>query len=353
VVSLAEVLRRHWPEYERQFGAQILPSHRRAVQAILSCRTATLGGEVYRCPDCCKDHFVYHSCNHRACPQCGNAEATEWIQRQKRKLLPVPYYLITFTVPEGLRPWLRSHQKAGYRWLLKESAGTLQDVAGREKYLGAELGILSVLHTWGRQLQFHPHVHCVVPAGGLRSDGLQWRRPKSADFFLPQNVLAARFRSRLKAVLAGQPTASQIPKGVWKQQWVVDVQGVGHGEAALKYLSAYIYRTALGSQRILQDQDGQITFKYKDSEEQQWHTLTLRAVEFIRRFLQHILPQGFQRVRYYGWWSAAAAAKWRRILTLLCWNIPDCPPSLPKPLPLCPDCGQPLHWVGTFPRAPP
>lgn len=353
MLSLAEVLRRHWAQYERQFGAQILPSHRRAVQAILNCRTRALGGEVYRCADCRRDHFVYHSCNHRACPQCGNADATEWIEGQKLKLLPVPYYLITFTVPEGLRAWLRSHQKIGYSLLLKESAGALQDVARREKYLGAELGILSVLHTWGRQLQFHPHVHCVVPAGGLRPDGLRWCRPPSPDFFLPQIVLAARFRSRLGAALQGQPDSAQIAAWVWRQEWVVDVQPVGSGETALKYLSAYVYRTALGSQRILGEQAGHLTFKYKDSADRQWHTLRVSAQEFIRRFLQHVLPQGFQRVRYYGWLSAAADTRWRRILGLLDHTPPARQPKAPKALPLCLLCGARLVWVGRFIRGPP
>jgi hypothetical protein len=331
----------------------MLPSHRRAVQAILSCRTAVLGGEVYRCAGCRTDHYVYHSCNHRACPQCGHAEATEWIGCQQLKLLPVPYYLITFTVPEGLRAWLRSHQQAGYSALLRESAGTLQDVAGRDKYLGAELGFLSVLHTWGRQLQFHPHVHCVVPSGGLRSDGLRWCRPPSPDFFLPQAVLAARFRSRLQAALQDQPDARQIPAGVWRQKWVVDVQPAGSGAAAIKYLSAYIQRTALGSQRILQDQADHVTFKYKDSEDRQWHTLQLCAAEFIRRFLQHVLPRGFQRVRYYGWLSAAADTKWKRILTLLNWKVATPPLPAAKPAPLCPHCGAALFRTGLFIRGPP
>jgi len=353
VVSLAEVLRRHWPEYERQFGAQLLPSHRRAVQAILTCRTRALGGEIYRCDACCTDHFVYHSCNHRACPQCGHADATEWIARQKLKLLPVPYYLITFTVPEGLRAWLRSHQKLGYALLLKESAGALQDVAQRDKHLGAQLGMLSVLHTWGRQLQFHPHVHCVVPAGGLRKDRLRWCRPKSPDFFLPQMVLRDRFRNRLKAAVQGQPDSAQIPAGIWQQKWVVDVQAAGSGEAALKYLSAYVYRTALGSQRILKDEKGQVTFKYKDSEDQHWHTLSLAAREFIRRFLQHVLPKGFQRVRYYGWLSPAAHTRWKRILVLLDWAIAALPPPAPKQAPLCAHCGGPLFWIATLIRGPP
>ena len=175
MIPLAEVLRRHWPAYERQFGADILPSHRRAVQCILACRTRALGGELYRCPDCGTDHFVFHSCNHRACPQCGNADATDWIEHQKLKLLPVPYYLVTFTVPEGLRAWLRSNQKLGYALLLRESAETLQDVARQPKYLGAQLEALSVLHTWGRQLQYHPHVHCVVPRSEERRVGKECR----------------------------------------------------------------------------------------------------------------------------------------------------------------------------------
>jgi hypothetical protein len=313
------------------------------VQCILACRTGALGGELYRCPDCGTHHFVYHSCNHRACPQCGDADATEWMERQKLKLLPVPYYLVTFTVPEGLRSWLRSHQTLGYALLLRESAGTLQDVASQPRHLGAQLGSLQVLHTWGRQLQFHPHVHCIVPAGGLREDGLRWMRPPSPDFFLPQAVLADRFRHRLKGRLAQEhpQELARIPSGIWRQKWVVDVQSVGSGEAALKYLSAYVYRTALGSQRLLTDQGGKITFKYKDSEDQRWHAMTLPVMEFLRRFLQHVLPKGFQRVRYYGWLSPAAKTRWERILALL-----DCKPAAlqasPAVPPLCPRCASPL-----------
>ena len=210
-----------------------------------------------------------------------------------------------------------------------------------------------MLHTWGRQLQFHPHVHCVVPAGGLRADGLRWCQPKSADFFLPHKVLAARFRTRLKAAFHGQPDTTQIGSQVWRQNWVIDVQQVGSGEAALKYLSAYVYRTAIGAQRIIADQDGQITFQYQDSGERQWHRLTLRAMEFIRRFLQHVLPKGFPRVRYYGWLSAAATAKWKRILSLLDWKPPALTAVPPPPPVSCPSCGAPLFRIGLFTRGPP
>ena len=209
-----------------------------------------------------------------------------------------------------------------------------------------------MLHTWGRQLQFHPHVHCVVPAGGLRPDALRWCQPKSADFFLPQAVLAARFRTRLRAALQLEPDAADIPAVVWRQKWVVDVQPVGSGQAALTYLAAYVYHTALGSQRLLKDADGQITFKYKGSDDGQWHALSVSAPEFIRRFLQHVLPRGFQRVRYYGWLSAAATARWQRILSLLAWQPPT-RQVVSAPSPLCPGCGAQLLWIGTLVRAPP
>jgi hypothetical protein len=352
VVALAEVLRRYWPQYERRFGSAILPSQRRAVQAILTCRTPALGGQLYRCADCRRDHFVYHSCNHRACPQCGRADAAQWVEQQQRKLLPVPYYLITFTVPEGLRLWLRSHQKEGYTLLLRESATTLQEIAAHPKYLGAELGFLSVLHTWGRQLQFHPHVHCVVPAGGLRTDRLRWCRTPSPDFFLPQQRLAARFRTRLKAALLQTPGATAIPGSVWRQKWVVDVQQAGSGQTAIKYLAAYVYHTALGSQRILSADDDHVTFKYKDSGEQRWRILRLSAYEFLRRFLQHVLPKGFQRIRYFGWLAPAAKNRWERILALLDHTPPPKVPVVP-PLPICPCCKKPMTLLALLPRPPP
>jgi hypothetical protein len=260
--------------------------------------------------------------------------------------------LITFTVPEGLRQWLRSHQKEGYAALLRESAATLQDVAANPKYLGAELGLLTVLHTWGRKLQFHPHVHCVVPAAGLTADRLRWRRPPSADFFLPQPVLAARFRTRLKTALLKLPDSAAIAQPVWRQKWVVDVQPAGSGETAIKYLAAYVYHTALGSQRILNADHGHITFKYKDSDNQQWHTLQLSATEFLRRFLQHVLPKGLQRVRYFGWLAPAAKARWQRILTLLDYTAPV-KVLLLRPTPVCPCCNKPMRLLAELPRPPP
>ena len=354
MIPLAEVLRRHWPAYERKYRAHLLPSHRRAVAAILSCRTPALGGQLYRC-DCGQQHYAYHSCNHRACPRCGHADATEWLQRQRRKLLPVPYYLVTFTVPAQLRPVIRSHQKSLYPLLLRESAGALRDIARDHKDLGAQIGCLALLQTWTRDLRYHPHVHCVVPGGGLSADRLRWVRPKREGYFLPQSVLALRFRSRLRQVLRQQHPQLyvQIPPAAWALAWVADVQPVGTGQPALKYLAAYVYRTALSAERIVADDGHRITFTYKDSKDRSLRTVRLPAERFLHRFLQHVLPRGLQRVRHFGFLSAAAKIQWQRVLALLDWLPPPRTPVPPSPAPLCPRCHKPMALIGRLPRAPP
>ena len=361
MIPLADVLRRHWPAYERTYRARLLPSHRRAVAAILSCRTPALGGQLYRCDSdesragCGKEHYAYHSCNHRACPKCGHADATQWLDRQRRKLLPVPYYLVTFTVPAQLRQVIRSNQKVCYPLLLRHSAGALQDVARDHKDLGAQIGLLAVLQTNTRDLRFHPHVHCVVPAGGLSANGLRWVRPKRDGYFLPDGALALRFRTRLKhALQQDHPTLYvQIPRAAWSLKWIVNVKWVGRGEPALKYLAAYVYRTAFSAERILSDDGHTITFTYKDSQERRTRTLSLPAEQFLHRFLQHVLPPGLQRVRHFGFLSAAAKTKWNRILALLDWKLPALAPAPSLPPPLCPCCHRPMTLVGQLPRAPP
>jgi hypothetical protein len=354
MVSLAEILHAHWPAYARTFGHAIPPAQRRAVQAILSCRTPDRGGQLFRC-DCGAFHFAYHSCGHRACHQCGQGDAKDWAQRQQNKLLPVPYFLVTFTVPEELRATIRAHPHELYAALFAHSAGALHDVALTQ--LGVQPGCTGVLHTWTRQLIYHPHVHYLVPGGGLTPDGLRWKRVNDPEFFLPTRVLAARFRNQLRQGLEceHQELLKQIPARAWRAAWVVQVQPVGRGQTALRYLAAYVQKTALSASRLVACDERTVTFSHQDRATGQTKTLRLSGQEFLRRFLQHVLPPGFQRVRHFGWLSPAARKRWQRIHALLDWKPAASPEASAAPswTPKCPRCHKPMRLLGTFARSPP
>jgi hypothetical protein len=361
MVDVADIFRAVWPGYVAKFGRLIPPEQRAAARAILRCRTPALGGQLYRCDSdesragCGQVHYTYHSCNHRACPKCGYDDNAQWLAKQQSRLLPVPYFLVTFTVPEELREPIRSAMKLWYGALLKESAGAVQDVAAQEKFLGAELGLLAVLQTWTRDQRYHPHVHLLVPGAGLSADGLRWKRLKNPHYFLPQNKLAARLKGRLKAWLKQDhpELLAQVPAKVWWRDWVPDVKAVGSGAAALKYMAAYVSRGPLHPSRIQSWNGTDVLFRYRDRNRVE-QSCRLNGQEFLRRLLQHVPPRGFQRVRHYGWLSGAAQAKWQRILALLDWKTPPSTlvprPSIP---PLCPTCGKPLRLIGTLPRQPP
>ena len=360
-MSLADVLSAHWPAYVAKFGKLIPDAQHAAVRAIRRCRTPALGGSRHRCA-CGAEHFAYHSCNHRACPRCGRDDAAAWLAQQRTRLLPVPYFLVTLTVPEQLREPIRAAMTSWYGALLKEGAGALQDLAAQPKHLGAELGITAMLQTWTRDLRYHPHVHLLVPGGGLTANQLRWVRVKDAEYLVPQVKLAARFKGRLKAWLqAEQPELFKaVPAKVWWLKWVADVQAVGSGEAALKYLANYLCKPPLHDTQIEAWDARNVTFRWRDNSDgrreqgggRQQHC-TVSGSEFVRRVLQHVLPKGFQRVRHYGWLGAAAKAKRERIHALLDWKAPPPQLSTPNPPPpKCPHCGKAMWLIGTLPRAP-
>jgi len=350
---LAEILAAHWPAYVAQFGRLIPDEQRAAVRAILRCRTAALGGELYRC-GCGREHYAYHSCNHRACPRCGREDAAAWLAQQKTRLLPVPYFLVTLTVPAELREPIRAAQRAWYGALLKAAAGALQDLAAQPKHLGAELGVTALLQTWTRDLRYHPHVHLLVPGGGLTANQLRWVRVKDAQFFLPQVKLAARFKGRLKAWLQAEHSElfAQVPAKVWWVKWVADLQPVGRGEAALKYLAAYLCHPPLQESQLETWDTQRVTFRYRENGGTQ-KRCTISGEEFVRRVLQHVLPKSFQRVRHYGWLGAAAQRKRDRIAALLDWRVPALVPPAPVPPPVCPGCGKVMRLIGSVARKPP
>jgi hypothetical protein len=354
-MDLAEVVRRHSPAYLAKHGARMPPAHRQALAAILRCHTPACGGSLYVCDGCGQPHYAYHRCGHRACGQCGHPQGEAWRARQGERLLPATYFLITCTVPEELRTLFRRHQRECYGWLFQESAAALQDVARQPCYLGGELGLLGVLHTWTRQLAYHPHVHYLVPGVARRADGTLCF-PKDPAYLLPVQRASARFRARLRQRLQAEaPDLYRlVPPAVWRKAWVLHCQPSGRGPEALSYLSRYIYKTALSSTRLLSQDEHTVTFRYRESGTGQERTCTLTGEEFLRRFLQHVLPKGFHRVRHYGWLSPAAQAHFAGVATLLAAPAPTAKPAPPPPLVLlCPHCGRPLRRVAHIPRAPP
>jgi hypothetical protein len=273
------------------------------------CRTPALGGHVYVCPACAQQQYLYHSCRNRHCPKCQGNKAQRWLEATLELLPPTSYFLLTFTLPQGLRSVARSRQRLVYDLLFRTSAQAVQQLAQNERWVGGQMGMLGVLHTWGRSLVYHPHVHYLVPGGGITADG-RWRRSR-ANFLLPVKALSKLVRGKFRDGLRRADPAlfAQVPSKVWHQDWVVHCQPVGKGLHAVKYLAPYIFRVAISNRRILGMADGKVTFRYRATDTGTLKTCTLRAEEFIRRFLQHVLPRGFVKVRYYGFLSSGQRSR--------------------------------------------
>lgn len=353
--TLADIVRQYGTDYEEKYGERILPSHRRTLRDLAQCRTATLGGHMYHCEDCGETHYQYHSCQNRHCPQCQHQLGEQWLISQQNLLLPVPYFMVTFTLPAGLHEVVRQHQKIMYSLLFRASAAALQLLAWDPRYVGGQIGMVGVLHTWGRQLNYHPHVHYLVPAGGLSADGQQWV-PAQRNFLVPVKALSVLFRAKFRDALKRTEVFAQVPPEVWQQDWVVHCKPVGKGVGALKYLAPYIFRVAISNHRILKVTDGKVTFRYRESDTGRLCTCTLTTEEFLRRFLQHVLPRGFVKVRYYGLFSPSLRHQLPRIRLVLTppgtGDEGDLEPvaSSTEPVPdragvSCPRCGQTMRWV--------
>jgi len=357
VLELAEIFRRHGAAYRDKFGGRMLPSHRRAMRDIENCRTETLGGHVFICPECGEVRYSYHSCKNRHCPKCQHQAAERWLARQQELRLPVPYFLLTFTLPEGLREQARRHQRTVYDLLFRASAAAVQKLACDRRFVGGEIGMVGVLQTWARDLSYHPHVHYLVAGGGLAQDGCTWV-PARDGFFLPVRALSILFRAKFRDGLSGAAWFTEVPEEVWDRDWVVHCQPVGNGQAALKYLAPYIFRVALGNGRLRRLQGGRITFTYRDSASRAERDCTLEVEEFIRRFLQHVLPKGFVKVRYYGLFSGKKRRRLALVREILgAARLPARASSTRRLQPAglrCPRCGKAMSRVQRLePRGPP
>jgi len=334
MIDLAEVFRRFAADYLSAHGASMLPSHRRAIADILDCRTAALGGQVWRCDRCDTEVFSYHSCGNRSCPKCHTAQTREWLEHRQAELLPVPYFHVTITVPAELRQVLRANQRDGYGVLMQACAAAIIELARDPRYVGGTVAVLAVLHTWTQQLNLHPHVHCLVSGGGISGDATTWH-PARRNFLVPIKALAKLVRGKFRAMLRCKRPDLGIPDAAWRKDWILHVSTRGNGEqAVLDYLARYVFRIALTNARIVGMDDTTVTIQYKDRKTGRARTCRLSGDEFMRRFLQHVLPRGFHKVRYCGLWHPSQrhnAARVRQMLQL------QAPPKVdPPPQPVVP-----------------
>ena len=303
-VELADVVRRFGPKYTSRFENVMLPSQKRALADIAACCTEQLGGRRFRCGDCDETFWVFHCCRNRACPKCHGTQTQQWLEKRQAELLPCDYFHAVATVPSELRHVFRREQKFMYGLLMRMSAEAVKELCAKKRHLGGLPGILAVLHTWNGRLGYHPHVHMLITGGGISSDGEHWQ-PARGVFLVPVSVLSKKIAAKFRDALRKEKpdVFASIPTGVWRREWVSFVKHYGHGnDAVLNYLSRYVFRTAISNARILAMNETCVTFRYKDRDADVWRTMHLPGVEFLRRFLQHVLPRSFHKVRYYGLW---------------------------------------------------
>jgi Putative transposase/Transposase zinc-binding domain len=378
LLEVADIFRACGPAWRDANAGHASLGQLKAMSAIESCRTAALGGHVLRCEDCAHAQIAYNSCRNRHCPKCQSAAAKAWLADRQAELLPVPYYHLVFTLPAAVADIAYQNKAAVYDMLFAASAETLTTIAADPKHLGARIGAVSVLHTWGSALTHHPHVHMIAPGGGLSPDGERWISCRKG-FFLPVRVLSRLFRrlflERLMAArdagrlhffgalagLAARAAFDAYLAPLRRAEWVVYAKRpFGGPEAVLAYLSRYTHRVAIANSRLLAFDGGAVNFKWKDYRRDgrdRYKTMTLDAQEFIRRFLIHVLPRGFHRIRHYGLFASAARAKnIARIRELLGAAHADKaePAELADQTPVsshqCPCCGGRMILIEIFAR---
>jgi hypothetical protein len=359
--TVADVLRRYGGQYLERFGATMPGEHKKVLHAITACRTGELGTVLYACQSCGEIHAIGRSCGNRHCPTCQHDKTKAWLEKQTDRLLPCPYFLVTFTLPAELRALARSHQRVIYAALFEASSEALRALAANPRFVGTDrLGFFGVLHTWGRTLEYHPHVHYVVPGGGIDEAGSRWL-PSRVDFLVPVEALSILFRAKFRDILARENLLHLVDPAVWRRNWVVDSQAAGDGQASLRYLAPYVFRVAIGNHRIVSCEDGIVTFTYRRVGSKRLRKMSLDAMEFLRRFLQHVLPAGFQKVRHYGFLSPNCATSIEAVRSMVTVHnrakfvllAERTAEPAARPVPRCPSCGGPMVLLGFVPALAP
>jgi hypothetical protein len=353
MVELADIFN----DWRESFSKHLTKEQSHAINDICKCRTPEMGsGILYSCPDCKTLHFSWQSCGNRNCPKCGNDKITKWLFKRQQELLPVDYYMNTFTLPSELRGLSRRYPREVYGAFFSAASSALKELALDKRFLGAEIGIIGTLHTWRRDGGFHPHIHFLIPGGGLSKDGCYWIFPKSKKVIIAPPPLAKLFKGKLKAELKKLDLLKFVPDNAWFKKWVVHSKNVGDGMSSFKYLATYMQRIFLSNNRIVKYDGKNVTFRYKASKDGQTHYKTMHALEFMEMFLQHVLPSGFQKTRYYGFLGSARKKVIKDIRTIILINRGQ-PPTEPEefktPFFKCKKCGAKITLIHIGARSPP
>lgn len=302
--QINDIFRKYYPAYFAKFGDKVPQNHQKIASYLTNCRTGAYGVSQFECDDCNEVHTVSNGCGSRNCPNCQQHKNYEWAEKQKDKLLPVNYFMVTFTVPQEVRKFIRSNQKFAYNALFKAGSQTLKTLLKNKRFVGADIaGFFGVLHTWGRDLNYHPHVHFIVPGGGLTKDSSEWKGA-GKNFLIPVKAASKIFREKFIHEVAKIKLEKEIDSRARFKSWNVNIQAVGDGEKALDYLAPYVFKTAIADSRIVSYDESKVVIKVKRSGSKKIEHVTFSTMEFIRRFLQHVLPSGFMKVRHYGFLSS-------------------------------------------------
>ncbi|MDN5924304.1 MAG: transposase [Xanthomonadales bacterium] len=356
MIALSTVIRAFEGNLRTCYGARLLPSHRHALAAMRECRTVHSARMQVQCTDCHKQRFVPHSCGHRSCPHCQHHECEQWLERQWARQVPGTYFMVTFTLPAQLRALAWAHQRTVYASLLRASWETLRSFSENDKQLKGTPGAIAVLHTHSRKLDYHPHVHVVMPAAAIDKTRNLWRTKATgkSSYLFSHKALAKVFRAKLLDAL--QAAKLTVPASC-PPTWVVDCKAVGSGAKALVYLGRYLYRGVIAEKNILACKDGQVTFRYQDSKTKRWKTRTVAGADFLWLLMQHVLPRRFRRARNFGFLHPNAKRLIARVHALLKVDLSRAAAYFkPRPTLTCTDCGgimQVIHRRLAPARIPP
>lgn len=340
VITLAELASQYRQSLIETYGHLMKPGHHFALRALIDCRTPAYGEMSYHCDPCHQQQVFCHSCGHRFCPTCQHQTNSQWLAKQQQKLLPVRHFMVTFTLPYEIRQWVWDHQRVAYATLFHAAVDTINTFASNDKQLAGKLGMTAVLHTNNRRLDFHPHVHLIVPAGAFHKNTASWHC-KTGKYLFNEFALAKVFRAKFLAAL--KKTGITYPETL-PDEWVAQCQHVGSGEPALKYLARYLYRGVINESNIISHDNGEVSFQYEESKTKTWKTRTESAVKFLWLVLQHVLPKGFRRAREYGFLHCLAKRTLQRIQLLLKVAVEPIQPLVKKPH-RCPSCGDIMRFI--------